>query len=83
MQILNDSSYGFASPEGIAFDGSHMWITNRDSNSITEVNSGDGTLARTFTTGNYGLDGPTTAIFDGRHLWVVNFGGNSVTAIQI
>jgi hypothetical protein len=29
-------------PEAIAFDGIHLWITNTDGNSVTEINASIG-----------------------------------------
>jgi len=78
---LSGSSYQFDGPEAIAYDGSHLWITNASGNSVTEINATDGSWVNTLSGGNYGFDVPVGITYDG-HLWIANEGGNSVTAIQ-
>ncbi len=46
---------------GIAFDGSHLWITNDGGNSVTEVVASDGSLVRTSGGGYYRFSGPSGA----------------------
>lgn len=43
-QVLSAASYGFNQPFQIAFDGTHLWITNGSGNSVTEINASDGSL---------------------------------------
>lgn len=69
-------------PYGLAFDGSHFWITNEVGNSVTEINSADGSWVRTLSGGSYEFNRPMGLAFDGSHLWVTNVEGNSVTAIN-
>ena len=33
----SSSSYGFNAPSAIAFDGTHLWVTNAGNNSVTEI----------------------------------------------
>ena len=56
-----------------------MWITNFLANSVTEVNSSDGSLVRVLSGGSYGFDHPSGVAFDGTNMWVSNVVGNSVT----
>ena len=79
MRTLSGASYGFGSPLGIAFDGSHLWVTNDVGNSVTEFNKSDGSWVRTASGGSYGFNSPIGIAFDGSHLWVTNAFGNSVT----
>jgi hypothetical protein len=37
VQILAGAGYGFAGPWGMAVDGSHIWVTNSDGGSVTEL----------------------------------------------
>ena len=74
-------SYGFASPQGVAFDGTHIWVTNY-ANSVTEINASDGSWVQTLSGGSYGFNGPYGVAFDGTHIWVTNYYGNSVTEIN-
>jgi hypothetical protein len=39
VQTLSGGSYGFHNPYGVAFDGSHIWVTNISGNSVTEINA--------------------------------------------
>ena len=34
---FSGGSYGFNYPRGVAFDGSHIWVTNYNGSSVTEV----------------------------------------------
>jgi hypothetical protein len=37
VRTLSGGSYGFNNPFGVAFDGSHIWVTNWSGNSVTEL----------------------------------------------
>ena len=81
--MYKGGSYGFNGPFGVAFDGSHIWVTNQGGNSVTEINASDGDLRAD------ALRRPPTAstcrsgvAFDGSDIWVTNQGGNSVTEIN-
>ncbi len=64
------------SPRGIAFDGTHMWVTNFD-HTVTRYRL-DGTQAGTF---NVGLS-PINMAFDGTNMWVANYGDGTVTKLR-
>jgi hypothetical protein len=36
VQVLNGPQYRFVAPGGIGLDGSHVWVTNTGSESVTE-----------------------------------------------
>jgi hypothetical protein len=76
------ASYGFNAPWGVAFDGSHIWVTNFDGNSLTELNASDGSWVRTLSGGSYGFAWPDWVAFDGSHIWVTNYLGGSVTEVN-
>jgi hypothetical protein len=78
--VLSASSYGFSNPFGVAFDGSHLWITNNGGISVTEINAADASLVRVLTAGSYQFSDPAGIAFDGSHLWITNNAGNTVTA---
>jgi hypothetical protein len=40
VQTLSGSSYGFSDPAAIAFDGTHIWVTNYGGKSVTDVSAG-------------------------------------------
>jgi outer membrane lipoprotein-sorting protein len=80
--LLRGGNYGFnfnsgvpGENTGIAFDGTHLWITNAFGNSVTEVNASDGSWVRTLSGGSYGFSAPMGIAFDGTNLWVANQGG--------
>jgi hypothetical protein len=77
-------SYGFNQPDGIAFDGTHLWVTNSSGDTVTEFNSSDGSLVQNIGPTPYGFSQPDGIAFDGiTDLWVTNFAGASVTEISM
>ncbi len=76
------TSYGFDEPTGMAFDGSHLWVTNGIEDTVTEVNANDGSLVQTLSGGSYGFAGVSDIVFDGLHLWITNGSGDSVTEVN-
>ena len=79
MKVIKGSSYGFINPLGVSSDGTHVWVTNRDGNSVTELNAATGALVKLITGSSYKFDQPTTISSDGMNVWVANFGDQSVT----
>jgi len=65
-------------PEGVAFDGANMWVTNYNDNTVSKLRASDGTHQGTFPVG----EGPFGVAFDGANIWVVNKEGNSVTKLR-
>jgi hypothetical protein len=74
--ILQSVTAGLA-PGFPVFDGSNIWVPNRNSNSVSVVRASSGALLSTLT-GN-GLNVPTVATFDGQRVLVTNYSGNSVS----
>jgi YVTN family beta-propeller protein len=60
-------------PTGIAFDGSHIWVVNNSSDTVTEIQPSDGAVLGTFPVGSY----PVGIAYDGTNIWVANGGYNS------
>jgi hypothetical protein len=81
-RVLTGGSYGFDGPTGLAIDGPHLWVTNSDGNSVTELNASDGSWIRTVFGASYDFNGPWSISSDGPHLWVANSKGNSVTELN-
>jgi hypothetical protein len=81
-RVYSDASYGFSSPNRIADDGMHVWVTNPPGNSVTELNASDGSLIRILAGAGYGLAGPVGIADDGAHVWVTSTSGNSVTELN-
>jgi hypothetical protein len=40
VQTLSGGSYAFTGPVAVAFDGTHIWVTNRGGASVTELPAG-------------------------------------------
>ena len=59
-----------SSPFGIAFDGTHLWVANSSSGSLSKVRPGDGAVVATYTVGS----GPIGLAFDGANVWVTHSG---------
>ena len=78
------SAYGFNSPTGAVFDGTHLWVANTSGNSVTEINPTDGSPVRILSGGSYGFNHPEYLTFDGTHIWISNTvpTGSSVTEIN-
>ena len=38
--------YGFDAPEGLALDGTHIWVSNNANNTITEIDQSSGALIK-------------------------------------
>jgi sugar lactone lactonase YvrE len=65
------------SPNGLAFDGSgNLWLANKNSNQLLELNPANGNVIHTITAG---LNGPTRVTFAHGLLFVANTAGNNIT----
>jgi DNA-binding beta-propeller fold protein YncE len=67
-----------AEPQGIAFDGTDIWVANFDSSNVTELQASTGKLLGTFAAGT----NPEGVAFDGANVWVANYGSNKVTKLR-
>ena len=70
-------------PNGIAFDGSHIWVANGNSNTVTELIASTGAYANgTLANSSYAVGAyPVGIAFDGSHIWVANANSNTVTEL--
>jgi YVTN family beta-propeller protein len=64
-------------PEGVAFDGTSIWVTNLGSNTVTKITVATGAVVGTYRVG----DRPQGVVFDGTNIWVANFASNTVTKL--
>jgi hypothetical protein len=64
-----------AGPEGIAFDGTNMWVANYGDDTVTKLSPTGATL------GTYAVPGGNIA-FDGCHMWAVN-GSDGTTVTEL
>jgi len=68
---------GFA-PINDVFDGSNIWVSNTDSNTVTKLRASDGSILGTYAVGTY----PYGICFDGTNIWVANYNSNNVTELR-
>jgi hypothetical protein len=71
--VFASPAYDFSSPNGMASDGSHLWIANPIGDSVTEVKVSDGSLVRNLHGGAYHFNNPEAVWFDGAHIWVAGY----------
>jgi DNA-binding beta-propeller fold protein YncE len=69
---------GFGQPQGMIYDGSHMWVTDLSANALLRLNP-DGSIAETISVAT----GPTFPVFDGTNIWVPGFSSNSLTVVRV
>jgi YVTN family beta-propeller protein len=68
---------GFNAPEGILYDGAHVWVTDTGAGTLLKLDAA-GAILQTVTVGS----APLLSGFDGTNIWVPNNGSNSVTVVQ-
>jgi hypothetical protein len=64
-------------PEGLAFDGAHMWVACSGSLELLEFNTSDGSVVQTVPVAN----APAFLLYDGENIWATNPKNNSVTKV--
>ena len=64
-------------PEGVAFDGSNIWVANISSGNVTKLLASTGAVVGIYSVGT----NPYILAFDGTNVWVTNYGSNTVTKI--
>jgi hypothetical protein len=73
--FANTGGYGFNYPTDVAFDGSHLWVTNYNNNTVTEMNSSNGSFVRTLAntpSTPFLFDRPQAILYADAMIWVVN-----------
>jgi DNA-binding beta-propeller fold protein YncE len=66
-------------PQGIAFDGTNIWVANAGSNDVTKLLASNGNRVGTYSVGS----SPIAVAFDGANIWVTNYGSSSVTKLPL
>ena len=66
-------------PHGIAFDGTHIWVTNSGNNTVSKIDISDNSVDEPVRVEK----NPHGIAFDGTHIWVTNSGNNTVSKIDI
>lgn len=80
VRVLSGGNYGFNVPEGLAFDGTNIWVANWNGNSVTELNESTGAWVKTLSDSSYDFSTPFSLAFDGKNIWVAN--NHSVTVLN-
>jgi YVTN family beta-propeller protein len=62
---------------GVAFDGTHLWVTNTGDDTVTKIRASDRTIVATTPVG----DAPKGIAFDGTQVWVANSASGTVTKL--
>jgi DNA-binding beta-propeller fold protein YncE len=72
----------FNQPVAVSSDGTHVWVANKNGNSVTEFDATTGALVQMIQGAGYGFDGPDAVSSNGTDVWVANSDGNSVTELD-
>ena len=87
VRVISAKADRFNGLLGITANSSNVWVTNgngyeggTNTNSITELNASNGSLARVISAKADGIYGPTAIVVSGSTLWVLNT--NSVTELK-
>jgi hypothetical protein len=62
VQNLSGGSYNFSLPDGVAFDGLHVWVSNPGNNSLTELTTG-GSFVRNLSGAPFNFSSPVALAF--------------------
>jgi glutamine cyclotransferase len=67
-------------PRRVAFDGTHIWVTNSSANMVSKLRASDGFVVANYPAGS----GPVSIAFDGAFIWVGNptIGNGIVTRLR-
>jgi YVTN family beta-propeller protein len=66
-------------PEGVSSDGTHVWVANLGSDSVSEIDASTGTVVNTIPVGVE----PIGVSSDGTHVWVTNYFSAENTVSEI
>jgi YVTN family beta-propeller protein len=76
--VIRPIPVGPSPPLGVSSDGTHVWVANAGSNTVTELNASTGAVIRKITVGYV----PSGASSDGTHVWVANVSDNTVSELN-
>ena len=66
-------------PRGVAFDGTHIWVANRNGGTVSKIVAATGAVTDTIAVG----DSPREVAFDGTHIWTANSSDDTVSKIAV
>ena len=74
----------FSYPFGMAFDGSQLYVTNHNNNTVvTFTTTNPATYVATYSSPSYGFNLPFSIAYDGQYMWIANSGNSSVSNIYV
>jgi hypothetical protein len=81
--VVSGSTFGLDGPSGISSDGTHVWVANYYSPSVTELDASTGALVQVIS-GNTlaGFDYSNGISSDGTDVWVTDSFANSVAELD-
>src|ERR1700733_1833484 len=59
-----------AEPEAVSSDGTHVWVANSGSGTVSEIDASTGTVVNTIKVDDGPLIAPLGVSSDGTHVWV-------------
>ncbi len=65
-------------PANVVFDGSHVWVSNAGTGSVTKVDADTGAIVGTYPTGGTNTG---AIVYDGTYIWAINNGTNTVSKL--
>jgi len=71
------TAHGLSRPNGMAFDGANIWISNPGNNTVMKVSASDGRFL-----GSSNVMSPGALAFDGQRIWANNDNSNTVTVLR-
>lgn len=71
-----------SNPEGIAFDGAHIWVTNRGDGTVTELADSGGRVVANYPTGAGAGGQPIGIAYDGKYMWIANSAAGTVAVLS-
>jgi hypothetical protein len=74
---VTNISTGFSLLYGILFDGSNIWVTDAEDNTLKKLDA-SGAILQTVNVGT----GPRFPVFDGTNIWVPNSGDSTVSVVR-
>lgn len=76
------SAHHLDEPDAIAAYGSHLFVANRASNSVSELRASGGSFVALISGGRFRINKPSALLVVGKYLFVANEGNDTVTVIS-
>lgn len=85
-RVVDATADGLVQPDGVSFDGTHLWVTDGGGYQVTELDA-DGDLDQVVTDSsldqNYGFNHPSATVASGGEVYTVSPPGSSPMVTQI